>query len=67
MKFRITDDLPELGDQVLREEILILLPIAPSLSPVFADAMETASEPVREEVLGRASRPLRPRQHAKAS
>ena len=65
MKFHITDDLPDLGDQVLREEILILLTVAPSLSPHFAEAIEAASRSVREEVPSHASRPIRPRQYAK--
>lgn len=65
VKFEISDDLPDLGDHVMREEILLLLTIAPSLSPYFAEAIETASEPTREEVPSHASRPVRPRQHAK--
>jgi hypothetical protein len=64
LNFHITDDLPDLGNQVLREEILILLTVAPSLSPFFAEAIEAASESTREEVPGHASRPIRPRQHA---
>jgi len=67
VKFEITDDLPDLGDFVMREEILLLLTIAPSLSPFFAEAIEAAAEPNREEVPSRASRPIRPRQHAKTS
>ena len=65
MKFEITDDLPDLGDHVLREEILLLLTIAPSLSPHFAEAIKAASEPDHEEVPSHASRPVRPRQHTK--
>lgn len=64
VKLTITDDLPELGDQVMREEILLLLTIAPSLSPYFAEAVEAVSEPEREGLSGRESRPIRPRQHA---
>lgn len=63
-KFEITDDLPDLDDRVMREEILLLLTIAPSLSPYFADALEAASESAGEEVPSRASRSIRPRQHA---
>lgn len=65
MKFHITDDLPDLGNQVLREEILIILTVAPSLSPYFAEAIDAASHSVREEVPSRASRPIRPSQYAK--
>jgi len=65
VKFEITDDLPDLSDHVMREEILLLLTIAPSLSPHFTAAIEAASEPDREEVPSHASRPVRPRQHAK--
>lgn len=64
MKFRITDDLPDLDDRVLREEILILLAVAPSLSPVFAKAMEEAGDPMHEEVPSRESRTVRPREYA---
>lgn len=65
MHFEITDDLPESGNEVTREEILLLLTIAPSLSPYFAEAIETASKPNREEVPSHESRPVRPRQHTK--
>ncbi len=65
MKFEITDDLPDLADHVTREEILLLLTVAPSLSPYFAEAVGAASESAQEEVPSRASRPIRPRQHAK--
>lgn len=65
MQFEITDDLPDLGDEVTREEILLLLTIAPSLSPYFAETIEAASKPNREELLSHASRSIRPRQHAR--
>ena len=64
VKFQITDDLPDLADHVMRDEILLLLTIAPSLSPYFAEAAKAVLEPTREEVPSRASRSLRPRQHA---
>lgn len=64
MQFEITDDLPDLGSEVTREEILLLLTIAPSLSPHFAEAIEAASKPNRQEVASRASRSIRPREHA---
>jgi hypothetical protein len=66
VKFHITDDLPDLGSAVSREEILILMAVAHRLSPIFADAIETASEPVRGEVLANASRSVRSREHATA-
>lgn len=65
MKFEITDDLPDLADHVMREEILLLLTVAPSLSPHFAEAAEAASQAKQQEVASDASSPVRPRQHAK--
>lgn len=65
MKFEITDDLPELGSQVAREEVLLLLTVAPLLSPHFAEAMEVVQGRNGEEVPAHASRSIRPRKHAK--
>jgi hypothetical protein len=56
--------LPDLGDLVFREEILILMAVAHHLSPIFAEAIDAASEPVREEVLADASRAVRSREYA---
>lgn len=64
MKFHITDDLPDLGNLVFREEILILMGVAPSLSPAFAEAIEVDAPQVREEVAPSASRAVRSREHA---
>lgn len=66
VKFEITDDLPDLGNQVTREEILLLLTVAHLLSPHFAEAMEAASGPKGEGVTTRASSSIRPRKHAEA-
>jgi len=67
VKFHITDNLPDTGIPVFREEILILMAVAPSLSPFFAETLETASESTRDEVTTSARRPVRPSEHAAAS
>jgi len=64
VKFHITDDLPDMGNAVFREEILILMGVAPSLSPAFAEAIEVDAPQVREEVSASAGRAVRSREHA---
>ena len=64
MKFRITDNLPDLSDQVSREEILILLPVAASLSPAFQVDSDGQPTPPEEEAEPRESSAIRKSQHS---
>lgn len=66
MKFRISDNLPDLSNQVSREEVQILVPIAASLSPAFRDAEGLAASSPDERVNDDESGALRSRQHARA-
>jgi hypothetical protein len=67
VKLHITDNLPDLGDQVSREEMFILLPIAALLSPAFRVVHTEETGLSEEEVSLRESPALRTRKHAKAS
>jgi len=64
VKFNITDDLPDMGSVVFREEILILMGVAPSLSPAFAEAIEVDAPQVREAVSASAGSAVRSREYA---
>ena len=66
MKFRISDNLPDMSDQVSREEILILLPIAASLSPAFQVDSEGKTAVSEEEVEPCESGAIRKSKHSAA-
>jgi len=66
VRFRITDNLPDMSDQVSREEILILRPIAASLSPAFQVDDGGQSDPYEEEVEPGEGRAIRKSQHSAA-
>ena len=66
MKFRISDNLPDLSHQVSRDEILILLPVAASLSPAFQVDGDGRPTPPEEEAQPRESSTVRKSQHSAA-
>lgn len=67
MKFKITDNLPDLADQVTREEILILVPIAASLSSAFFTDDDVEHSALAKEVKHCEGRAIRKGKHSTAS
>ncbi len=66
MKFRILSNLPDLTQHVSRQEILILLPLAASLSPAFRDSDDTEGLPATEGMREVEGRTVREGKHAAA-